>query len=92
MAKDYFLDHPTVDKVFRVVIALARETYILRDRLALVETLLDEKGVVVRADLAKHEAGESEREELNEAAHAFVASILEPIVRDRVDDSDRDEA
>ena len=82
MAKDVFLDHPTVDKVFRVVLALARETYVLRDRLALVETLLDEKGMITRADFDAHAASESERLAMNESAHAFVASLLEPIVHE----------
>ncbi len=82
MAEDFFLDHPTVDKVFRVVIALARETYVLRDRMALMETLLDEKGVVTRADVQNHRPGEVECEDMNAAAHAFVASLLEPIVHE----------
>ena len=92
MAKDVFLDHPTVDKVFRVVIALARETYILRDRLALVETLLDEKGVVTRSDFEAHKPDDAEREKMNAAAHAFVSSILDPIVHDRVEPATEDEA
>lgn len=84
MAKDIFLDHPSVDKVFRVVLALARETYVLRDRLALVETLLDEKGVVTRKDFESHRAGEAELETMNQAAHAFITNILQPIVQERV--------
>jgi len=84
VAKDFFLDHPTVDKVFRVVLALARETYVLRDRLALVETLLDEKGVVTRTDFESHQPGEAELENMNQAAHAFIASILQPIAQERI--------
>ena len=91
MARDHFLDHPTVDKVFQVVIALARETYLLRDRLALVETLLDEKGVVTRADFQAHEPGEAERQRMHQAAHDFVSSILGPIVQDRVEPQPEDE-
>ena len=45
MPKDYFLgNEPSVDRVMKVVIALARETYVLKDRLGIVERKLDEKG------------------------------------------------
>ena len=91
MSKDHFLDHPTVDKVMKVVLALARETYVLRDRLALIESVMDEKGVVTRADLDAHKPQDAEREQMNQAAHEFIASILGPIVRDQVDTGPDDE-
>ena len=85
MAKDYFLDHPTVDKVMRVVIALARETYVLKDRVALFETLLDEKGHVTRADVDAHQPSEKERATSKAEADRFINEVLGPIVQDRVD-------
>ena len=82
MAKDYFLDHPTVDRVMKVVMALAQETYVNRDRLALVEKIRDEKGVLHRVDLDHYQPSDDEQQEINQRRDEFVASILGPIVED----------
>ena len=82
MAKDYFLDDPIVDKVMKVVIALAREAYVTRDRLALIEKTLDEKGVLYSADLDSYNPTEEEQAAINERCEEFVNSILEPLVSD----------
>ena len=82
MAKDYFLDHPTVDKVMKVVMALAQEAYITRDRLALIEKKLDENGVVYSKDLDEYEPTEAEQAVINQRRDEFVDSILKPLVVD----------
>jgi hypothetical protein len=86
MAKDYFLDEePSVDRVMKVVVALARETYVLKDRLGIVERKLDEKGVVTRADLETYKPTEDEEKEILATRDAFVESVLSPIVANRID-------
>ena len=86
MAKDYFLDDdPAVDRVMKVVVALARETYVLKDRLGIVERKLDEKGVVTRADLDTYKPTPKEEKEILAARDAFVEDVLSPIVSDKVD-------
>lgn len=86
MGKDYFLDEePSVDRVMKVVVALARETYVLKDRLGIVERKLDEKGVVTRADLDDYKPTEDEEKEILAARDAFVESVLSPIVANRID-------
>ena len=82
VAKDYFLDHPTVDKVMKVVMALARETYVTRDRLALIEKTLDEKGVVYSKDLDEYQPTDEEQAAINQHRDEFVDSILKPLVED----------
>ena len=82
MAKDYFLDHPSIDKVMKVVMALAQETYVNRDRLALVENILDDKGVLRREDLDRYEPSAAEQEAVVARRDDFVATILRPIVED----------
>ena len=82
MAKDYFLDHPSIDKVMKVVMALAQETYVNRDRLALVEKILDDKGVLRREDLDRYEPSADEQEAVVARRDDFVATILRPIVED----------
>ena len=86
MGKDYFLDDdPAVDRVMKVVVALARETYVLKDRLGIVERKLDEKGVVTRADLDSYKPTPDEEKEILAARDAFVEDVLSPIVTDKVD-------
>ncbi len=82
MAKDYFLDHPSIDKVMKVVMALAQETYVNRDRLALVEKILDDQGVLRREDLDRYEPNDDEQRAIEARRDDFVASILRPIVED----------
>ena len=82
MAKDYFLDHPSIDKVMKVVMALAQETYVNRDRLALVEKILDDKGVLHREDLDRYEPSTDEQKAVVARRDDFVATILRPIVED----------
>ena len=85
MAKDYFLDDdPAVDRVMKVVVALARETYVLKDRLGIVERKLDEKGVLTRADLDAYKPTPDEEKEILAARDAFVEDVLSPIVSDRI--------
>lgn len=82
MAKDYFLDHPTVDKVMKVVMALAREAYVTRDRLALIEKTLNEKGVLYTKDLDDFQPTEEEQAVINQRRDEFVDNLLKPIVED----------
>ena len=82
MSKDYFLDHPSIDRVMKVVMALAQETYVNRDRLALVEKILDDKGVLSRADLDQYQPSPQEQHDIDARRDEFVASILRPIVED----------
>jgi len=84
--KDYYLDHPVIDKVMKVVIALARETYVMYDRMALIEKKLDEKGVLTRADLDNYVASADEQKEIEQRRDAFVANILAPITKERADE------
>ena len=82
MAKDYFLGDPIVDKVMKVVMALASETYVTRDRLALIERKLNEKGVVYSEDLDNYQPTDEEQAEMDRRRDEFVNSLLKPITED----------
>lgn len=82
MTKDYFLDHPTIDKVMKIVMALARESYVTRDRLALIEKTLDEKGVVYSKDLDEYEPTAEEQAAIDQRRDEYISSILEPLIED----------
>ena len=82
IAKDFFLDHPTIDKVMKVVMALARESYVTRDRLALIEKMLDEKGVVYSKDLDEYEPTDEEQAVIDQRRDEYISSILKPLTED----------
>ena len=50
-ARPYFFDDPSVDKVLAIVMALAGEVSVLRDRLDTVVRLAERKGVLSADDL-----------------------------------------
>lgn len=70
-----FFEDPALDRAFGVVMALATEVYVLRDRLRALEGKLDEKGVIDRADLDA-EPGDAERLAAAEDREAFVEGLM----------------
>ena len=70
-----FFEDPALDRAFGVVMALATEVYVLRDRLRALERELDEKGLIERAALDA-EPGEPERLAVAEDRNAFVEGLM----------------
>jgi hypothetical protein len=70
-----FFDDPALDRAFGVVMALATEVYVLRNRMRTLERTLENGGVVVRADLDA-EPGEEERAAEAEDRKAFVEGLM----------------
>jgi len=74
-----FFDDPAIDRMFGVVMALATEVYVLKDRLAALEGALDAAGIVSRRDLA----AEPSPEEVAASAKdrdAFVAHLMDNLI------------
>jgi hypothetical protein len=78
----YFAD-PALDRVFGVVMALATEVYVLRDRLAAIEAQLAARGSLDRAEL---EAEPTPEEQAARAADrdAFVAHLMQHLLGEQV--------
>ncbi len=74
-AEQTFFEDPALDRAFGVVMALATEVYVLRDRLRALERVLDERGVIERADLDA-EPGDAERLVVAEDRDAFVEGLM----------------
>ncbi|MEQ8708331.1 MAG: hypothetical protein RIC36_05015 [Rhodospirillales bacterium] len=70
-----FFDDPAIDRLMGVVMALATEVYVLRDRLGALEADLDSKGVVRREELGA-EPSESQRAQSAADRDAFVEHLL----------------
>jgi len=74
-----FFEDPALDRMFGVVMALATEVYVLKDRLAALEQALDAAGAVSRADLA----AEPSPDEVAASAKdrdAFVAHLMDNLI------------
>lgn len=74
-----FFDDPATDALLGVVMALATEHYVLRDRVRMLEKELDRAGLISRAALTEAPPAQS-RESDQEDAAAFVADLLRPIL------------
>ena len=93
MSQKIFLDNKNLDTVMKVLISLARETYTLKDRLSLVEAIMDKKGVVSKDDLSSYVFSADEREEAKKRSDEFVNNIMMPIISDytNLDNEDDDD-
>jgi hypothetical protein len=74
-----FFPDPNVDRVLGVVMELAAEVYILRDRLETVERLLERDGVLTRHALDDYEPTEQERAQRLAERDVLIARILAPM-------------
>ncbi len=79
MADLTFFPDPNVDRVLAVVMELAGEVYVLRDRLRRVETLLEEGGSLTRADLDAFQPPAEQRSVWLAERDAFIAHLLAPM-------------
>ena len=82
MKQEQWLGDPMLDKVMQVVVEVAGELYVTRDRLQIVERLLDERGAVSRADIESCALGTQDDAEIRRARDQFIAKILKPLVSD----------
>ena len=53
--RPYFFDDPNVDKVVYMVMGLAGEVAVARERLDTIERLLERKGLITRSDVETYE-------------------------------------
>lgn len=74
-AEQTFFEDPALDRAFAVVMALATEVYVLRNRQRALERMLDEQGVVSRADLDAG-PGDSERAAEADDRNAFIQGLM----------------
>ena len=71
-----FFPDPALDRAFGVVMALATEVWVLRDRLAALEAQLAGRALVDRDALSREPADDVAREE----REAFVAHLMQNLL------------
>lgn len=74
-----FFADPALDRALGVIMALATEVYVLRERLAALEVLLAESGALAAGPLDAEPSAEAQAAAAQDRA-AFVAHILEPLL------------
>jgi hypothetical protein len=74
-----FFPDPHVDRVLGVVLELAAEVYVLRDRLQTLERVLEQSATLTEAELDQYQPSETERAERLAARDALIARILAPM-------------
>ncbi|SVD20593.1 uncharacterized protein METZ01_LOCUS373447, partial [marine metagenome] len=53
--RPYFFDDPAVDKLLAMLLAMAGELSVLRDRLDTLERIVEKKGLISRQDTESYE-------------------------------------
>jgi hypothetical protein len=74
-----FFPDPNADRVLGVVMELAGELWVLRGRVRTIETLLDRRGSLTRADLAELQPDATELAARTAERDAFIERILAPM-------------
>lgn len=74
--RPYFFRDPDVERVLSIVMAVAGEVAVLRQRLDTVETLLEASGSVTRADIEHFEPTPAQQAERGRWTQEYLARIL----------------
>ena len=77
-----YFDDPAVDRLVSIVMALAGEVSVLRERLDTVERLLEAKGGLRREDIESYAPDREAAFERGLATRAYVARIMRGVQQD----------
>ena len=69
-------DDPAIDTLLGIVLSLGGEVYALRDRMRVIEKLLEAKGSISRADIEAYKPTPEEEEEIRKDRDAFMARFF----------------
>ena len=69
-------DDPAIDTLLNLMLSLAGEVYVLRDRMRIIEKMLDAKGTISRADIEAYKPAPEEEEAIRQDRDAFMARFF----------------
>jgi hypothetical protein len=69
-------DDPAIDTLLNIVLSLGNEVYVLRDRLRIIEKMLEAKGTITHADIEAYKPTQEEEEEIRKDADAFMSRLF----------------
>jgi len=79
-----YLNNPQEDKMLGIIMALAGEVSVLRERLDTVERLLETKGILSTVDIENHQPDERISEQREQWRIEYIARILR-ILEEEID-------
>ena len=77
-----YFDDPAIDRTLSIVMAIAGEVAVLRERLDTVERLLDAKGTINRADIESYIPDRAAGAERGLLHKEYIARILRGVQQD----------
>jgi hypothetical protein len=69
-------ENPETDTLLGIVLSLGNEVYVLRDRMRIIEKMLEAKGTISRADIEAYKPTPEEEEEIRKDNDAFMARLF----------------
>ena len=69
-------DDPAMDILLSIVLSLGNEVYILRDRMRIIEKLLEAKGTISRTDIEGYRPAPDEEDSLRQESDAFISRLF----------------
>ena len=82
MSSKHWLGDPILDKIFKVVIQVAGELYVTKNRMRALEAYVLEKESMTQEELEKMLAENGSRKDTERERDNFIESILSPIAED----------
>jgi len=74
--KGHQFENPALDTLLGIVISLGNEVWVMRDRMRVIEKLLEAKGTISRADIEAYKPTPEEEEEIRKDNDAFMARLF----------------
>jgi hypothetical protein len=71
-----YLDNPLLDRMMSVILDLATQLYVVQDRLALLETTLEEKRLLSRQQMDDWQPSPDQQQDIRRRRDEFITSIL----------------
>jgi hypothetical protein len=77
-----YFDDPALDRMLSILMAVAGEVSVLRERLDTVERLLDANGTISRADIEAYEPDREAAYERGLATKEYIARVMRGVQQD----------
>ncbi len=71
-----FFDAQGVDELVSMVMALAQELWTVKERNAVIESLIEEKGIIDSDNIENYPLSDDQKEKLDEERQAFIDRIF----------------
>lgn len=81
--RPYFLEDNDVERLSAIVMTVAQELSVMRERLDTVERLLERKGTITRDDIETFEPTKTEADERGAWTQEYIARVLRVLQQDR---------